>query len=84
MAEVPINALSSVFEGWQLEVFNCINLTQYQIFTIEELNLFDSHLKKLFPSQKNIADKIKIQLDCFIELGLILDFENGIYKKLWK
>ena len=84
VAEVPINALSSVFEGWQLEVFNCINLTQYQIFTIEELNLFDSHLKKLFPSQKNIADKIKIQLDYFIELGLILAFESGIYKKLWK
>lgn len=84
VAEVPIGALSSVFEGWQLEVFNCINLTQYQIFTIEELNLFDTHLKKLFPSQKNITDKIKIQLDYFIELGLILLLENGIYKKLWR
>ena len=84
VAEVPIDALSSVFEGWQLEVFNCINLTQYQIFTIEELNLFDGHLKKLFPSQKNIVDKMKIQLDYFIQLGLILPFENGIYKKLWK
>lgn len=84
VAEVSIDALSSAFEGWQLEVFNCINLTQYQIFTLEELNLFDSHLKKLFPSQKNIVDKMKVQLDYFIELGLIFSPENGIYKKLWK
>ena len=84
VAEVSIDALSSGFEGWQLEVFNCINLTQYQIFTIEELILFENHLKKLFPSQKNIVDKMKIQLDYFIELGLILPFKNGIYKKLWK
>lgn len=84
VAEVPFDALSSVFEGWQLEVFNCINLTQYQIFSIEDLNLFENHLKKLFPSQKNITDKIKIQLDYFIELGLISPFEKGIYKKLWK
>ncbi|MEY4539304.1 MAG: hypothetical protein RLZZ306_1061 [Bacteroidota bacterium] len=84
VAEVPIDALSSVFEGWQLEVFNCINLTQYQIFTIEELNLFENHLKKLFPSQKNIIEKMKVQLDYFIDLGLIIPSEVGIYKKLWK
>ena len=84
VAEVPFDALSSVFEGWQLEVFNCINLTQYQIFSIEDLNLFENHLKKLFPSQKNITDKIKIQVDYFVELGLIFPFENSIFKKLWK
>jgi PLD-like domain/Dam-replacing HTH domain len=84
VVEVPIDSIRTVFQGWQLEVFNCINLTQYQIFTIEELNFFENHLKKLFPSQKNILDKIKIPLDYFIELGLILPFENEIYKKLWK
>lgn len=84
VAEVPIDALTSVFEGWQLEVFNCINLTQHQIFTIDDLNLFENHLKKLFPNQKNIIDKMKFQLDYFVELGLILPFENEVYKKLWK
>ncbi len=84
VVEVSIDAIRSVFQGWQLEVFNCINLTQYQIFTVEELYLFENHLKKLFPTQKNILPKIKIQLDFFIELGLIALLENGIYKKLWK
>ncbi len=84
VAEVPIDSIRSVFQGWQLEVFNCINLTQHQIFTTQELNSFENHLKKLFPTQKNIPDKIKIQLEYFIELGLILPFVNGIYKKLWR
>jgi hypothetical protein len=84
VVEVPVEAISSVFEGWQQEVFNCINLTQYQIFTVDDLNSFENHLKKLFPTQKNIPDKIIIQLNYFVELGLILRLENGIYKKLWR
>lgn len=84
VVEVPVDAIRSVFQGWQQEVFNCINLTQYQIFTVDDLNLFENHLKKIFPTQKNILDKIIVQLDYFIELGLILRLENGIYKKLWR
>ena len=84
VVDVPIDAITSVFEGWQLEVFNCINLTQQSVFTLEEVNLFENHLKKIFPSQKNIPDKIEIQLKYFIELGLIDSVGNGFYKKLWK
>ena len=84
VAEVPVEAISSVFQGWQQEVFNCINLTPYQIFTIDDLYLFENHLKKLFPTQKNIQSKIAAPLNYFVELGLILQFENGIYKKLWR
>jgi hypothetical protein len=84
VVDVPINAITSVFEGWQLEVFNCINLTQQSVFTLEEVNLFENHLKKIFPSQKNILDKIEIQLKYFMELGLIDFLGNGFYKKLWR
>ena len=84
VVDVPIEAITSVFENWQLEVFNCINLTQQQIFTLEEVNLFENHLKKIFPTQKNIPDKIEIQLKYFIDLGLIDFLGNGFYKKLWR
>lgn len=84
VVELPMESITSVFEGWQLEVFNCINLTQQQVFRLEDVNLFENHLKKIFPSQKNIPDKIEIQLKYFIELGLISDLESGFYKKLWR
>jgi Dam-replacing HTH domain/PLD-like domain len=84
VVDVQIDAINSVFEGWQLEVFNCINLTQQSVFSLEEVNLFENHLKKIFPSQKNIFDKIEIQLKYFIELGLIDSLGNGFYKKLWR
>jgi hypothetical protein len=84
VVDVPTDAITSVFEGWQLEVFNCINLTQQSVFALEEVNLFENHLKKIFPSQKNIPDKIEIQLKYFIELGLIDSLGNGFYKKLWR
>lgn len=84
VVDVPIDAITSIFEGWQLEVFNCINLTQQSVFALEEVNLFENHLKKIFPSQKNIPDKIEVQLKYFIELGLIDSLGNGFYKKLWR
>ncbi len=84
VVDVPIDAITSVFEGWQLEIFNCINLTQQSVFALEEVYLFENHLKKIFPSQKNIPDKIEIQLKYFIELGMIDSLGNGFYKKLWR
>ena len=84
VVELPMDSVTSVFEGWQLEVFNCINLTQQQVFKLEEVNLFENHLRKIFPSQKNIPDKIELQLKYFVELGLINDLGAGFYKKLWR
>ena len=84
VVDAPVDAISAVFEGWQLEVFNCINLTQQQVFSLEEVYLFENHLKKIFPSQKNIPEKIEIQLKYFIDLGLINFLESGFYKKLWR
>lgn len=84
VADAPADAIATAFEGWQLEVFNCINLTQQQVFTLEEVNLFENHLKKIFPSQKNIPEKIEIQVKYFVELGLINFLGDGFYKKLWR
>lgn len=84
VADAPADAIATVFEGWQLEVFNCINLTQQQVFTLEEVNLFENHLKKIFASQKNIPEKIEIQVKYFTDLGLIDSLSNGFYKKLWR
>jgi len=84
VVDAPIEAISAVFEGWQLEVFNCINLTQQQVFTLAEVNLFENHLKKIFPSLKNIPEKIEIQIKYFLDLGLINFLGDGFYKKLWR
>jgi HKD family nuclease len=84
VADAPADAIATAFEGWQLEVFNCINLTQQQVFTLEEVNLFENHLKKIFPWQKNIPEKIEIQVKYFTDLGLINFLGDGFYKKLWR
>lgn len=78
--EPIINSLS----GWKLEVFKCVNSIPGQIFTLNEINKFEIHLKKIFPANKHITDKIRQQLQFLRNLGLIEFLGEGKYKKLWE
>lgn len=82
--EIPNNSITSTLNGWKLEVFNCANSIPNQIFTLNEINKFEGSLRKIYPSNKHITDKIRQQLQYLRDLGLIEFLGNGQYKKLWK
>jgi hypothetical protein len=82
--ETSIEPIASSLSGWKLEVFKCVNSIPKQIFTLNEINKFENHLKKIYPENQHIPDKIRQQLQYLRDLGLIEFLGSGKYKKLWK
>ncbi len=82
--ETSIEPIESSLKGWKLEVFKCINSIPKQIFTLDEINKFENRLRKIYPKNKHVKDKIRQQLQYIRDLGLIEFLGNGKYKKLWK
>lgn len=85
--DVIMTAVESIIDsltGWKLEVFKCANTIPRQIFTLNEMNEFENHLKTIYPTNQHITDKIRQQLQFLRDLGLIEFLGDGKYKKLWK
>lgn len=82
--EIKEDILTSSLTGWKLEVFKCAQSIPSQIFSLNEINKFEPHLKNIFPSNQYITAKIRQQLQYLRDLGLIEFLGNGRYKKLWK
>lgn len=82
--EVTGNAIPSALSGWKLEVFNCIDQINSQNFNLNDIYSFESHLQQIYPTNQNIRDKIRQQLQYLRDLGLLEFLGNGRYKKLWK
>jgi Dam-replacing HTH domain/PLD-like domain len=82
--DIPNNSITSSLSGWKLEVFKCVNSIPNQFFSLREVNEFESNLKKIYPSNNRVKDKIRQQLQYLRDLGLIEFLGNGQYKKLWK
>jgi type II restriction enzyme len=76
--------LNTTLKGWKLEVFKCVQQIPNQTFTLQEITKFESQLKKTYPENNFIKDKIRQQLQNLRDLGLIEFLGNGNYKKLWK
>lgn len=76
--------LTSTLSGWKLEVFKCAQSIPNQIFSLKDINMFETHLRNIYPSNQHITDKIRQQLQYLRDLGLIEFLGNGLYKKLWK
>lgn len=82
--EIPNDIISSSLTGWKLEVFKCVQSIPEQVFSLKEINKFEPHLKKIYPSNNTVKDKIRQQLQDLRDLGLLEFLGNGTYKKLWK
>jgi hypothetical protein len=82
--ELPEQILNTTLKGWRLEVFKCVQQIPNQTFTLQEITKFESQLKKTYPENNFIKDKIRQQLQNLRDLGLIEFLGNGNYKKLWK
>ena len=70
--------------GWKLEVFKCLNLIQSLTFSINDIYRFEEHLRKIYPTNQHITDKIRQQLQFLRDIGLIEFLGESKYKKLWK
>jgi hypothetical protein len=82
--EINEDILTSSLTGWKLEVFKCAQSIPSQIFSLNDINKFETDLKNKFPSNLHITAKIRQQLQYLRDLGLIEFLGNGQYKKLWK
>lgn len=82
--EIENSFIISALKGWKLEIFKCVNSIPQQEFSLSEINRFESYLKKIYPTNNHIPDKIRQQLQSLRDLGLIEFLGGGRYKKLWK
>ncbi len=82
--EFPVVAITQELKGWKLAVFNCLNSLPQQQFTTNDAYSFENILRDKYPSNNNVKDKVRQQLQYLRDLGLIEFLGAGIYKKLWK
>ena len=68
--------------GWIIEVLNCINHTDTDIFKLDDIYMFEKYLCLIYPNNKHIKDKIRQQLQILRDKGLIEFLGRGIYKKI--
>lgn len=68
--------------GWLFDVLNCVNLIRSETFSLKDIYQFEEKLQLLHPSNNNIRDKIRQQLQILRDKGLIEFIDNkGHYKK---
>lgn len=70
--------------GWEFDLFNCLESIENHIFSLSDVYVFEETLSELHPDNYNIKAKIRQQLQCLRDLGLIEFKERGVYRKLWK
>lgn len=68
--------------GWIMDILNCVNKLPTQLFSIEEMYLFEDELKIMHPQNNNIRPKIRQQLQFLRNKGFIEFLGNGKYKKM--
>jgi phosphatidylserine/phosphatidylglycerophosphate/cardiolipin synthase-like enzyme len=68
---------------WEKDVFNCLLKIRDDVFTLQDVYLFEKQLNQLHPANRNVQAKIRQQLQYLRDLGLVEFVKPGIYKKLW-
>jgi type II restriction enzyme len=68
--------------GWILDVMNCIEKIQNNVFTLEQIYSFENQLRLKYPNNNHIKDKIRQQLQLLRDKGLLEFVERGKYKKI--
>ena len=68
--------------GWILDVLNCVNSIQSNIFTLSEMYTFSELLSAKHPNNNNVQAKIRQQLQVLRDFGFIEFLGNGQYKKV--
>lgn len=69
---------------WIEDVFDCLTKIEGEIFSLDDVYQFETHLSKLHPNNRNVKAKIRQQLQFLRDDGK-LEFVNdyGTYRKLF-
>ena len=68
--------------GWLLDVLNCINKINSEIFTLQDVYDYAEFLQSKHVGNKNICAKIRQQLQFLRDKGFIVFLGNGTYRKV--
>lgn len=78
------NIITDSLKGWKLDVFNCIDSIESQVFDLSEIYKFEDKLKQKHSTNNNVTAKIRQQLQNLRDIGLLEFLGSGVYRKLWK
>lgn len=68
--------------GWTIELMKIIEVIRKNEFELEDVYAFESHLKKKFPQNRFVKDKIRQQLQILRDKGIIKFKGKGVYQKI--
>lgn len=68
--------------GWLLDVLNCVNAIDGNIFTLDEVYEFEPLLAAKHPENNNVRAKIRQQLQFLRDKGYIEFLSRGQYRKI--
>ena len=68
--------------GWTIEILKVIEKISENEFNLKQVYQFENDLKKIFPNNDFVRDKIRQQLQILREKGLLEFKGNGLYKKV--
>ncbi|EKD25894.1 MAG: hypothetical protein ACD_79C01448G0002 [uncultured bacterium] len=69
-------------KGWILDILQCVDSIDKDNFSLDEIYQFESVLKKKYPKNNFIKDKIRQQLQLLRDKGMIEFVSYGKYKKV--
>jgi type II restriction enzyme len=73
----PLERLPTKLRGWALDVLRLIQANGWTEFTTCQAYSFEAALKRLYPSNKHIKEKIRQQLQVLRDQGILLQAERG-------
>ena len=76
----PIERLSVENRGWTLDVLNEVRGLRKAEFILSEVYARESFLRRLYPQNHHVREKIRQQLQVLRDLGLINFLGNGRYR----
>ena len=68
--------------GWIMDILNCINSVEDEIFNLDSIYAFEDELKRKHPLNNNIKPKIRQQLQFLRDKGFLVFLGNGRYRKV--
>ena len=69
--------------GWLLDILNCVNGIEKQVFSLDEVYAYEDILSVKHPLNKNIRPKIRQQLQVVRDMGVIEFTQRGVYRKIF-
>ena len=70
----------TVARGWLLNVMKCIEQLHHRKFSIDEVYRFEDDLKRIFPANRHIRQKIRQQLQVLRDKGFLEFSGKGNYR----